>query len=86
VPLAMLALAAIAALVPASRAGRLSAVQAIATGRAPQPSRGHVALRLLGRVRVLPRPVLIGLAEPFSRPGRTLVTLSAITFGAVAVT
>jgi putative ABC transport system permease protein len=86
VPLAMLALAAIAALVPASRAGRLSAVQAIATGRAPQPSRGHVALRLLGRVRVLPRPVLIGLAEPFSRPGRTLVTLSAITFGAVTVT
>jgi putative ABC transport system permease protein len=86
VPLAMLALAAIAALVPASRAGRLSAVQAIAAGRALRPSRGHLALRLLGRVRGLPRPVLLGLAEPFARPGRALVTLTAITFGAIAVT
>jgi putative ABC transport system permease protein len=86
VPLAMLGMAAIAALVPAFRAGRLSAVQAIATGRALRPSRGHTALRLLGRVRVLPRPVLLGLAEPFARPGQTLVTLAAITFGAVAVT
>jgi putative ABC transport system permease protein len=86
VPLAVLALAGVAALVPASRAGRLSAVQAIATGRAPRPSRGYAALRLLGRARVLPRPVTIGLAGPFARPGRTLVTLAAILFGAVAVT
>jgi putative ABC transport system permease protein len=86
VPLAMLALAGIAALVPASRAGRLSAVQAIATGRAPRPAHGYVALRLLGRARVLPRPVTIGLATPFARPARTLVTLAAILFGAVAVT
>jgi putative ABC transport system permease protein len=86
VPLAMLALAAIAALVPASRAGRLSAVQAIATGRAPRPSHGYAAHRLLSRARVLPRPVTIGLAGPFARPGRTLVTLAAILFGAAAVT
>ncbi len=86
VPLAMLAVAGIAALVPASRAGRLSAVQAIAIGRAPRPSHGYAALRLLGRARVLPRPVTIGLAAPFARPGRTLVTLAAIMFGAVAVT
>jgi putative ABC transport system permease protein len=86
VPLAMLALAGVAALAPASRAGRLSAVQAIATGRAPRPSHGYAALRLLGRARVLPRPVTIGLAGPFARPGRTLVTLAAILFGAVAVT
>jgi putative ABC transport system permease protein len=86
VPLAMLALAGIAALVPASRAGRLSAVQAITTGRAPRPSRGYAAHRLLGRVRVLPRPVTIGLAGPFARPGRTLVTFAVILFGAVAVT
>lgn len=86
VPLAMLALAAIAALLPASRAGRLSATAAIATGRAPRPSHGYAALRLLGRARVLPRPVTIGLAGPFARPARTLVTLAAILFGAVAVT
>jgi putative ABC transport system permease protein len=86
VPLAMLGLAAIAALVPASRAGRLSAVHAIVTGQAPRPSRGYAVLRLLGRVRLLPRPVTIGLAVPFTRPGRTLVTLAAILFGAAAVT
>jgi putative ABC transport system permease protein len=86
VPLAMLAVAGIAALVPASGAGRLSAVQAIAAGRAPRPAHGYAALRLLGRARVLPRPVTIGLAAPFARPARTLVTLAAILFGAVAVT
>jgi putative ABC transport system permease protein len=86
VPLAMLALAGLAALVPASRAGRLSATTAIATGRAPRPSHGYAAHRLLGRARLLPRPVTIGLAGPFARPGRTLVTLAAILFGAVAVT
>jgi putative ABC transport system permease protein len=86
VPLAMLALAGIAALVPASRAGRLSATTAIVTGRAPRPSHGYAAHRLLGRARLLPRPVTIGLAGPFARPGRTLVTLAAILFGALAVT
>jgi putative ABC transport system permease protein len=86
VPLAMLALAGTAALVPAFRAGRLSATAAIATGRAPQPSHGYAAHRLLGRARMLPRPVTIGLATPFTRPGRTLVTFAAILFGAVAVT
>jgi putative ABC transport system permease protein len=86
VPLAMLALAGIAALVPATRAGRLSAVQAITTGRAPRPSHGYAAHRLLGRARVLPRPVTIGLASPFARPGRTLVTLTAILSGVAAVT
>jgi putative ABC transport system permease protein len=86
VPLAMLAVAGIATLVPASRAGRLSAVQAIATGRAPRRAHGYAALRLLGQARVLPRPVTIGLAAPFARPGRTLVTFAAIMFGAAAVT
>ena len=86
VPLAMLALVAAAALPPAVRAARLSAVQAIATGRAPRPSGGYAAHRLLGRVRRLPRPVTLGLAAPFARPGRTLVTLAAIGFGVVAVT
>lgn len=86
VPLAMLGMAGIAALLPASRAGRLSAVRVIATGRAPRPSHGYAAHRLLSRVHVLPRPVTIGLAGLFARPGRTLVTFTAIVFGAAAVT
>jgi putative ABC transport system permease protein len=85
VPLAMLGLAGLAALLLALRAGRMSAVQAIATGRAPRPAHGYAAHRLLGRVR-LPRPVTIGLAGPFARPSRTMVTLAAIAFGVIAVT
>ncbi|MBV9379558.1 MAG: FtsX-like permease family protein, partial [Streptosporangiaceae bacterium] len=81
----MLALTGIAALLPALRAGRLSAVQAIATGRAPRPDHGYAAHRLLGRAR-LPRPLTVGLAAPFARPARTLVTLVAILLGATAAT
>src|SRR5262249_61745088 len=46
---------------------------------------GYGAHRLLGRARHLPRPVTIGLAGPFARPARTLVTLAAIVFGVTAV-
>jgi putative ABC transport system permease protein len=80
----MLVLTALAAFGPALRAGRLSAVQAIAAGRAPQVGRGYAAHRLTARLR-LPRPVGIGLAAPFARPARTAVTLAAIAFGATAV-
>ncbi|MGD0927810.1 MAG: FtsX-like permease family protein [Streptosporangiaceae bacterium] len=85
VPAAMLGLVAVAALLPAVRAGRLSAVQAIAAGRAPREGRGYAAHRLLGRLP-LPRPVTVGLAAPFARPARTAVTLVAVLLGAVAVT
>jgi putative ABC transport system permease protein len=84
VPVAMCCLAGLAAVVPAARAGGLSAAQAIATGRAPARGRGYAAHRLLGRLR-LPRPVTIGLAAPFARPARTAVTLAAILLGATAV-
>jgi putative ABC transport system permease protein len=85
VPLAMLSLVAITALAIAQRAGRMSAVQAIAAGRAPRPAHGYGMHRLLGRAGRLPRPVAIGLAVPFARPARTLVTLAAIVFGGTAV-
>jgi putative ABC transport system permease protein len=85
VPCAMCCLAAIAALLPSLRAGRLSAVQAIATGRAPAAGRGYAAHRLLGRLP-LPRPLTIGLAAPFARPARAAVTLAAVGLGAIAVT
>ncbi|MBO0833037.1 MAG: FtsX-like permease family protein, partial [Actinobacteria bacterium] len=85
VPVVMCCLVAIAAVLPALRAGRLSAVQAIATGRAPRTGRGYAAHRLLGRLP-LPRPATIGLAAPFARPARTLMTMTAIGLGATAVT
>jgi putative ABC transport system permease protein len=85
-PLAMLGLILAAALPPALRAGRLSPVQAIATGRAPRTARGYGAHRLLGRARWLPRPLTLGLAAPFARPGRTVVTLVAVLLGGTAVT
>jgi putative ABC transport system permease protein len=88
VPLAMLGLVILTASAIALRAGRMSAVQAIATGRAPRPRHGYGALRLLGRgplARLVPRPVTIGLAAPFARPTRTLVTLAAIVCGVTSV-
>jgi putative ABC transport system permease protein len=85
VPAAMLGLVALAALLPAMGAARLSAVQAIAAGRAPRAGRGYAAHRLFGRLR-LPRPVTIGLAAPFARPARTAITLVAVLLGAAAVT
>ncbi len=88
VPLVMLGLAGAAAVLLALRAGRMSAVQAIATGRAPRPEHGYAAHRVLGRGpwARLPRSVTIGLAGPFARPTRTAITLAAILFGGVAVT
>ena len=85
VPVGICALAAVAALLPALRAGRLSSVQAIAIGRAPRAGRGYAAHRLLGPMP-LPRPVTIGLAAPFARPSRTFLTLAAVLLGATAVT
>jgi putative ABC transport system permease protein len=83
-PAGMLAITLLAALGPALRAGRLSAVTAIAAGRAPGAGRGYAVHRLAARLR-LPRPVSLGLAAPFARPARTAVTLAAVAFGATAV-
>ncbi|MGH3212056.1 MAG: FtsX-like permease family protein [Trebonia sp.] len=83
-PAGMLAITLLAALGPALRAGRLSAIAAIASGRAPAAGRGYAVHRLVARLN-LPRPVGLGLAAPFARPARTLVTLAAFAFGATAV-
>ena len=83
-PAGMLAITLLAALGPALRAGRLSAIEAIASGRAPATGRGYAVHRLATRLN-LPRPVGLGLAAPFARPARTAVTLAAIAFGATAV-
>ncbi|HVB43424.1 MAG TPA: FtsX-like permease family protein [Streptosporangiaceae bacterium] len=81
---ALLALVTAAAWVPALRAGQLRTVDAIAVGRTPAPGRGRLAHRLANRLP-LSRPVAIGLANPFTRPGRSGTMTSAILLGAVAV-
>ncbi|WP_331766198.1 FtsX-like permease family protein [Embleya sp. NBC_00896] len=85
VPVAALLIVAVAALVPALRAGRLRTVEAIAVGRAPRTGRGQWAHRAAGRLP-LPRAVTYGLAGPFAHPVRTLAMLLAVAFGTVAAT
>ena len=84
VPLGLLALAGLVALIPARRAGRLSAVAAMTAGQAPRTGHGYAAHRLAARLP-LPRPVSIGLAAPFTRPARSAATVAAVTFGLTAV-
>ena len=85
VPAGALAVVALAALLPALRAGRMRTVEAIAIGRAPRAGRGQWAHRLAGRLP-LPRAVTLGLASPFARPVRTAAMLAAVLFGTAAVT
>jgi putative ABC transport system permease protein len=85
VPVAALAAVSVAAVLPAMRAGRLHAVDAIAVGRTTQASRGRRAQRLTSRLPV-PRPIGIGLANPFARPARSALMAATVVFGAVAVT
>ncbi|MEO3929671.1 FtsX-like permease family protein [Micromonosporaceae bacterium B7E4] len=75
----------LAALVPASRARRLSAVEAISAGSTPRLGRGLRVQRWLGGTR-LPRAVSLGLGLPFARPGRTVLTMSAVLLGVTTVT
>jgi putative ABC transport system permease protein len=76
---------ALAALVPALRAHRLSAARAISAGSAPRTGHGLRVQRWLGGIR-LPRSVSLGLGLPFARPARALMTVAAIVLGVAAVT
>ncbi|MEU4245414.1 FtsX-like permease family protein [Actinoplanes sp. NPDC026619] len=81
---AVLVIAATAA--PAAwRAARLRTVDALAVGRTPSHGRGRLAARLAGRAR-LPRPLSLGLAQPFTRPARLLAMLLTIGLGTAAAT
>lgn len=80
-----LGVVAAAAWASAWRAGRLRTVDALAVGRTPSPGRGRRAAQLTARLPV-PRPVSMGLARPFARPARALSMVTAIVFGATAVT
>jgi putative ABC transport system permease protein len=85
VPLGTLLIVGATALVPALRAGRLPAAQTLVVGRAPKAERGRAAQRLASRLP-LPRPVSLGLAQPFARPSRAALVGAAVLFGAVSVT
>jgi putative ABC transport system permease protein len=67
------------------RAARLRTVDALAVGRTPHSGRGRLATRLAARTR-LPRPVSLGLAQPFTRPARLLAMLLTIGLGTAAAT
>lgn len=85
VPVAALVAVAVAATIPALRAGRLRAADAIAVGRTPRVGRGRWAQRVTARLP-LSRPLGLGLANPFARPARTTLTAASVVFGAVTVT
>ncbi|MFE9426316.1 FtsX-like permease family protein [Kitasatospora sp. NPDC006697] len=85
VGLGALAVVGAAALLPALRAGRLSAVTALSMGRSPRSGRGQWAHRLTARLP-LPRPVRYGLAGPFARPLRSAALVAAVAAGTVAAT
>ncbi|MFD9303525.1 ABC transporter permease [Streptomyces sp. NPDC060048] len=81
----MPALVLLTALVPALRAHRLPAAEAISAGGAPRTGRGLRVQRALASSR-LPRPVSLGLGHPFARPGRALMTMAAIVLGVTTAT
>jgi putative ABC transport system permease protein len=67
------------------RAARLRTVDALAVGRTPPSGRGRFAARLAARSR-LPRPLSLGLAQPFTRPARLLAMLLTVGLGTAAAT
>ncbi|MFC6020481.1 FtsX-like permease family protein [Plantactinospora solaniradicis] len=79
------AIVVLAALVPALRAHRLSAAEAISAGSASRAGRGLRVQRWLSGTR-LPRSVSLGLGLPFARPGRTTLTMAAVLLGVTTVT
>ncbi|GAA1244640.1 hypothetical protein GCM10009665_39370 [Kitasatospora nipponensis] len=85
VPIGTLVIVGVTALVPALRAGRMPAVQTLVVGRAPKARRGQAAQRLASRLP-LPRPMSLGLAQPFAKPARAALVGAAVLFGAVSVT
>lgn len=83
--LGMPVVVALSALVPALRARRLPAVEAISAGSAQRDGRGLRVQRRLSGTR-LPRAVSLGLGLPFARPARSAMTLAAVALGIASVT
>jgi putative ABC transport system permease protein len=83
VPLAVCAVVALAGLIPAVRAARLTAIQALVAGRSPKSARGSKLSTRAGGLP-LPRPVALGIASAFSRPSASLATAAVIAAGLAA--
>jgi ABC-type antimicrobial peptide transport system permease subunit len=83
VPVAVCALVALAGLIPALRAARLTAVEALAAGHSPRITGSSRLSRRIGALP-LPRPVALGIASAVSRPGAALATAAVIGFGLTA--
>lgn len=79
-----LAIVVVAALVPAFRAGLLKPVVVIANASAPRGGSGRSLRAIASRLR-LPRPVVLGIGDAFSRPVRAILTLLAIFLGVATV-
>lgn len=78
--------AALAALVPAMRAGRLDPVAAIARGATPPSGGAAGRIRRLGLRLPLSLPVRLGIMSGIAHPGRAAMTLGALVVGVAAVT
>ncbi|GAC1652753.1 MAG: hypothetical protein NVS9B1_00770 [Candidatus Dormibacteraceae bacterium] len=81
----VLAVVALAALIPAIRAGSINPVEALAVGlNSPTPGRAWLG-RLLQRAG-LPRPVSVGVDDAFLRPMRGVLTVIALVIGVATLT
>jgi putative ABC transport system ATP-binding protein len=83
VPVAVCALVALAGLIPALHAARLTAVQALAAGQSPRTAGGARLSRLVVGLP-MPRPVALGVASTFSKPGAALATAAVVAAGLAA--
>jgi putative ABC transport system permease protein len=80
----VVAAAILAAMVPAWRAGRMSAVTAITTGSAPSAQRAGGVTRFVSALP-LPRAMSLGIGDAVARPVRSATTLGAILIGVATV-
>ena len=77
--------AGLAAIGPALRAGRLSAVTAITRGSAPSGRQDGGRLRRLGLALPVRLPVRLGVAAGLAHPLRAVMTLGALVVGVAAL-
>jgi putative ABC transport system permease protein len=68
---------AVAATLPALRAGLLKPITAITNATAPRGTSGRRLRQLAARLR-LPRPIVLGIGDAFSRPLRAALTLVTV--------
>jgi putative ABC transport system permease protein len=76
---------ALAATLPALRAGLMKPVAVLASATAPRGASGRW-LRLLANRARLPQPIVLGVGDAFARPLRSGLTLIAILLGVATVT